>query len=236
MTYLQFHLGFVLPPLVALAVARPTDRDDTRRAWAGILLLAVVAVAYTAPWDNYLVATGVWWYGPGDVAARLGHMPVEEYLFVVLQSLITGLWVLRFPTDVPQTVAVTRRDRVLGVGLGAAVGAVGGGALLADDATFYLGAILAWAGPVLALQWGFGWPVLWRRRRTVALGVTAPTLYLAAVDRIAIQFGIWTLSDRYTTGLTVGGLPVEEGAFFLVTNLFLVQGIVLFLWVVERWR
>jgi hypothetical protein len=32
----------------------------------------------------------------------------------------------------------------------------------------------------------------------------------------------------------VAGLPVEEATFFLVTNLFVVQGLVLFQWVLDR--
>ena len=45
------------------------------------------------------------------------------------------------------------------------------------------------------------------------------------------------LSGRYTTGLVVPGLglPVEEALFFLLTNLFVVQGLVLWEWVVRRW-
>jgi hypothetical protein len=44
------------------------------------------------------------------------------------------------------------------------------------------------------------------------------------------------ISDRYTTGLGLPGLPVEEMTFFLTTNLFVVQGLVLLPWVVRRWR
>jgi lycopene cyclase domain-containing protein len=50
---------------------------------------------------------------------------------------------------------------------------------------------------------------------------------------VALSVGLWRLSGRYTTGLAVAGLPVEEGAFFLVTNLFVVQGLVLLWWLLE---
>jgi lycopene cyclase domain-containing protein len=130
--------------------------------------------------------------------------------------------------------SVTLRQRLVGVAAGGAVLLVGI-ACLRDAPTFYLGAILAWAGPVLALQWGFGWPVLWATRRTLALGVGVPTLYLWAADWVAIDVGVWVISETYTTGVTLFGLPVEEATFFLVTNLFVVQGLFLFLWVLDRW-
>jgi hypothetical protein len=34
--------------------------------------------------------------------------------------------------------------------------------------------------------------------------------------------------------MSVAGLPVEEGAFFLITNLFVVQGLLLYSWVLRR--
>ncbi len=59
----------------------------------------LVALAYTTPWDNYLVATGVWYYDPARVwNIVLGYVPLEEYLFFVLQVTLTGLitlWLIR---------------------------------------------------------------------------------------------------------------------------------------------
>ena len=236
-TYLEFLAAFVLPPLVGVAALRLRGprRPDEALSLAGVGVLLVLALAYTTPWDNYLVARGVWWYGDGTVAARLWHAPVEEYAFVAAQTLLTGLWVQALPVRDDPAFYPVRRDAVAGVLAGVLVGAVGV-AFLARDATFYLGAILAWAAPVLALQWAVGWRYLWDRRRTFALAVLAPTLYLSAIDRWAIADGIWVLADQYTTGVTVLGLPVEEGAFFLVTNVFVSQGLILYAWVVARWR
>lgn len=234
LSYLQFHLVFVIPPLVALAALTRFPAPDRRRAEpVGITLLVVVAVVYTTPWDNHLIASGVWAYAPGAVRFRLWHAPIEEYAFFVLQPLLTGLWLCRLPTRTDHEFGIGVGKRVLGVVAGVLV-AIAGWLLLAD-ATYYLGALLAWAGPVLALQWGFGWPVLWDRRRSVAIGVAVPTVYLAAADRIAIAVGIWRFDPAYMTSLAVFGLPVEELLFFTLTNLFVVQGLVLFWWVTDRW-
>ncbi|NNF58274.1 MAG: lycopene cyclase domain-containing protein, partial [Rhodothermaceae bacterium] len=104
-----------------------------------------------------------------------------------------------------------------------------GWALLASEPTRYLALILVWACPVLAVQWAYGGHHLWRLRRVLALAVAVPTLYLWVADRIALALGIWHISDRFTTGLAPGGLPIEEALFFVVTNVLVVQGLVLML-------
>ena len=63
--------------------------------WFAILAHIIAAVVWTTPWDNYLVATGVWYYNPDLVTGvTLGWVPIEEYTFFILQTLLTGLWVL----------------------------------------------------------------------------------------------------------------------------------------------
>jgi len=100
----------------------------------------------------------------------------------------------------------------------------------------YLGAILVWAAPIVALQWAVGGSYLRRTWRTWGVAVAVPTLYLWAVDRIAIGIGIWIISDELSSGFELLGLPVEEAVFFLITNLLVVYGLVLFEWVMARWN
>jgi len=232
-TYFQFHGLFLLPPLAALTAAGVRRRSEWNSAhWAGTAVVLALALAYTTPWDNYLIDRGVWWYGEDAVTARLWLAPVEEYLFIVVQTVLAALWLTQLPAPDADGASVSGTDRLGGALAGIAVGVVGVALALRGGATFYLGAILAWAGPVLALQWGFGWPALWRARRTVAVGVALPTAYLCLIDRIALSAGTWQLSAHHTTGVAVLGLPVEEATFFLTTTLFVVQGLVLFDWVI----
>ena len=86
MTYLAFHLVFLLPPLLILLA---TGFPRPPRLWA-YLLMPLIALVYTTPWDNYLVWQGVWGYPEGRVLLRLGYVPLEEYLFFLLQPLLTG--------------------------------------------------------------------------------------------------------------------------------------------------
>jgi lycopene cyclase domain-containing protein len=233
-SYLGFLLAAVAVPAGALAVVlarRPPAATD-RLLLAGTVLIGVLALVYTTPWDNYLIDQGVWHYGDGRVLVRVWLAPLEEYLFILGQTLVVGLWtILQGPfrrADATQT----RRDAAIGGACGLAIGLVGL-AILSGPRT-YLGAILAWAGPVLALQWGVGWRYLLANWRRVAPTVAVPVAYLCVADRVAIALGIWTIAPATRTGLTVGGLPIEEGLFFLLTTLFVVQGLVLLPWVLER--
>jgi len=259
-TYFQFHFAFLVPMLAALLATATATRSRTQRPtvwsvgkpiyWSGVAVITLIAVVYTTPWDNYLIARGVWGYGEGQTFATLGLAPVGEYVFFVLQPLFTALWLgqLTLRHGWPEAGLLDWRDgtrrlqaaslrllpRLLGGGLAVGIGLTGV-LLLGTDRTFYLGAILAWAAPVFAIQWVVGLPQLLYKRRTVAIGVAVPTLYLWVIDRIALATGIWHISPVYTTGVDLFGLPIEEALFFVVTNLFVVQGLVLFRWVADRW-
>src|SRR5215207_5074988 len=111
MTYFTFLLRFLIPPLLLAAAITFYDwrRGKSLPAalhgwspWAALLVHVALAVIYTTPWDNYLVATGVWWYNPQLVTGIVfGYVPLEEYTFFVLQNLLTGLWLLLLARRLP---------------------------------------------------------------------------------------------------------------------------------------
>jgi 15-cis-phytoene synthase/lycopene beta-cyclase len=92
MKYSRFLLVFVAPVVLisgVLALPRMTKRE-----WFAVIMLPILAVVWTTPWDNYLVASGVWRYNPKKVwNVILGYVPLEEYLFFVLQT-----WAVAFPS------------------------------------------------------------------------------------------------------------------------------------------
>ncbi|OVE85207.1 lycopene cyclase domain-containing protein [Natronolimnobius baerhuensis] len=235
LTYLQFHLVFTIPPILVLgwlAIRRNRARWD-RGAASGLVILVFLAVAYTTPWTNAMVPEGVWWYGEGAVLATIWHTPLEEYLFFILQTTLTACWLFQFLEVSDMSLRLPASHRIAGVLAGLGICAAGW-VLLGTTATFYLGSILFWAGPILAIQWGFGLTYLLRERRQVLLAVGIPTLYLWVADWIAISLGIWMISDAHTIGIGLAGLPLEEALFFLVANVFVVQGLVLYVWVLDR--
>ena len=232
MSYFAFHLIFTLPPILMLALVQrqPLAGVGGIRALAALPLIALMALVYTTPWDNYLIWRDVWHYGRERVVGTIGYVPVEEYLFFLLQPIFTGLWLywLMAQKDEPIQHQPSTIVRVTGTGFWVAL-SIAGALMLRWNSGVYLGLILVWAGPVLALQWVIGATQLWAKKRIWLNGTLIPTLYLWIADRIAIGQGIWSISDTYTTGLNLFGLPLEEATFFLVTNLLVVQGLLLFL-------
>jgi len=235
MTYLAFLIAFLLPPilLVYALLWRDHRRGGRPLEIRPVLALALVALVYTTPWDNYLVANRVWWYRPDWVLGpTLGWVPLEEYAFFILQTLLTGGWTLLV---VRQLGGGGRKDRAGGLGLRwtaalAAIAAwvVSTAALLAGPPQLtYLALILTWALPPLALQAAFGAELLWKRAGTVLISLGLPTIYLILADALAIRTGTWVINPDLSLSTRVAGFPLEEALFFFVTNTLVVTGLIL---------
>ncbi len=247
MTYFGFLFRFLGPPLVILGLLTWWDARRGKRlpahfnnwpVWLVITLHCVVAVLYTTPWDNYLVATRVWWYEPELVSGIiLGWVPLEEYLFFVLQTLMTSLWLfwlarnIRLPAEAFDAARpANRRARVAGT---AFFGALWLGAVLLLISRWrpsgYLALELSWALLPIVLQMAFGGDILWHYRKLVLLALLPPWLYLSLADYSAIGLGTWIIDPEQSLGIGINHLPLEEILFFLVTNMLVVFGTVLFM-------
>jgi lycopene cyclase domain-containing protein len=228
MTYAQVLLVFIVPPIVILALM--LGRTTKKRMWLLLGILVFVAVAYTTPWDNYLVASGVWWYDLELVTGiTIGWVPIEEYAFFIVQTVMTGLFYLYLrrgyeEMSFAQSGSIVRMIAFIGT----ALTWLGSGMLLISGWVpgTYLGLILIWALIPIALQVAFGGDLLLKDWRLVSAAILFPTVYLGFVDWLAIGFGTWTISEIKTTGLMIAGrLPIEEFIFFLVTNILVVFGL-----------
>lgn len=234
MSYLTFHLVFLVPPigLMLFAHRRPQRPDADLRVDLAIPLICFVALTYTTPWDNYLVAREIWWYGPGRVVGTIGYVPIEEYLFFVLQPLLTGLFLYQY---MGRFAHAPRSTSSIAPWIGAGIfgGLTGLGTFFLMDGrpgTLYLALILTWAPPILAGMWLYDGETLWALRPTLLVTTALPTFYLWVADAIAIRSQIWTIAPDYTIGVSALGLPIEEASFFLFTNLLVVQGVLLLLY------
>lgn len=231
MTYLQFLLIFIIPLVIFEAVLfRKINDSDKSYVLRGICLLALLAVVYTTPWDNYLIMTHVWSYEEHRVIGKIGYVPIEEYSFFVLQSFLSGFWVY----FIQRKMAVTSvPDARVGIKNAVVVLLVLLWLLsiqfLQVESSRYMGLILVWAVPVMILQWVVGGQYLVSNLKVYMWGLIPPTLYLCIVDAIAIYLHVWKISMTQTMGIHFGPLPLEEATFFLVTNVMLVQGLVLFI-------
>ncbi|MBE2197268.1 MAG: lycopene cyclase domain-containing protein [Anaerolinea sp.] len=251
MTYFGFLALFVgIPILLLLGVTWWDGRNGRYQPahlrnyspWLVLGIHILVALIYTTPWDNYLVATGVWWYDPALVTGvTIGWVPIEEYTFFIVQPVLTGLWLLFWMRRSQKAVsdswknASLRRWSVLVSGViwvaMVTILAVGW------QPGTYLALELGWALPPIMLQLFFGADILWRRRRLVALALIPVTLYLAAADALAIQSGTWTINPQKSLHWLLGGiLPIEEFVFFLITNVLILFGMTLALSAESRER
>ncbi len=195
--------------------------------------LSALAVAYTTPWDNYLVYRGVWTYPESAVLGTIGFVPIEEYAFFVIQTLIAGLFYLILRSHGrpesplapmpawwrPALLSFFSSLTVLGIAL----------LLLSSDHALYMGLILAWAPPVLLGMSYIGAEKVWAERVRVFWSITAVTVYLWIIDRAAIGIGIWDIADPYRLHVDPLGLPLEEAVFFVVTTTLCIFGLALFL-------
>jgi lycopene cyclase domain-containing protein len=215
---------------------------NRRAVWAGIGVHVLLAVIYTTPWDNYLVATGVWYYNPRLVTGFvLGYVPIEEYTFFVLETILSGLWwqfLARRSSLTPNLHPsgkgkFVQRTTLVCLSTGVLVLAW----LLFTYLFFfgeakwtYLSIILFWALPPIFVQYLFGADILWRYRKLVFWGILAPATYLSLMDMVALKATTWSISASQTTGvLFFGILPLEEVLFFFATNMLITLGMTLLL-------
>ncbi|HXX30444.1 MAG TPA: lycopene cyclase domain-containing protein [Myxococcaceae bacterium] len=99
--------------------------------------------------------------------------------------------------------------------------------------TSYLVHLLGWGLPLLAVQLGF-LARAWRGRLREPLGAVLPpvlvvTAWLVLGDHLAISAGVWEFGTGKLLGVTLGAVPLEEVLFFLLTNLLVGLGLVLFM-------
>jgi lycopene cyclase domain-containing protein len=92
-TYFGFLALFLVPPILALLVV--LRRSLGREHIVALVALAAIALLYTSPWDNYLVIRGVWTFDRDKIANWfIWRVPLEEYVFYLLQVLLTGLFTI----------------------------------------------------------------------------------------------------------------------------------------------
>jgi lycopene cyclase domain-containing protein len=250
MTYFGFLLYYVVIPIIILAVitiwdefrGMETPYFQRKQVFRIIGLHVLLAVVYTTPWDNYLVATGVWKYNPNLVSGIvIGWVPLEEYLFFVLETILSGLWWL-FLVRRGAGKHANSSDRIPDAGGNSTlrIAASIGLALVwvVFTALFfsgwkpltYLSITLFWALPAILPQFLFGADILWHYRKLLFWAIIPVGLYLSLVDIIALKASTWSISPQQTTGILFAGiLPLEEVVFFLITNILIAFGMTLML-------
>ena len=257
MTYFNFLAIFVGIPITILWLVNWWDNQRGRSiiaslsAWDGwiiIRILIMVAVIYTTPWDNYLVATGVWWYNPELVTGfTIGWVPIEEYTFFVVQTIMTGLLVMVLARRVPPVQTLdAHQSRSIRIVASSVLGFVWIVCSIILIMSFispdqwkpwtYFGLETAWGLFPILIQMMVGADILWSHRRIVLPAILIPSIYLSLADTIAIGEGTWVINPEQSLPILLGGvLPIEEAIFFTITNTLVVLGMTLALaWESEK--
>lgn len=249
MTYFMFLALFLGIPIIILSAITIWDfrrgkwlPDDLTGmpAWATMIGIGAVALIYTTPWDNYLVATGVWWYDINLVNGLvIWYVPIEEYTFFLVQPVMTSLFLLFLARYLPappklkiQKPAKIRYWATAAVGVIWLISTVVLVLTFVSDAfapATYLTLELSWALIPVMIQLYFGADILLRRWRLVLLTIGITTVYLSGADAIAIASGTWTIDPEQSFyNILLGGiLPIEEFIFFLLTNILVTLGVTL---------
>ena len=242
MNYFEFLLLFIVLPLVFLLILNIVQKSKNSYSispYLAMIILSVVALIYTTPWDNYLVAKTIWFYNETLVTGfTIGWVPIEEYSFFILQTILSGLlffWIIEkteFRELLEKKSKNLKNINMISV---LAITVLWFSMILIfllslDPSLTYLSLILIWGLIPIGLQLLYGADIIWKHKRTVFSIIIILTSYLSIVDAIAIDRGIWTISPKTSTGILLGGiLPIEEAVFFFITTILVIFGMILFL-------
>lgn len=248
MTYFGFLAVFLGIPITILSLLTIWDYQRGKwqsrailafPAWKVMLGLCLVAFVYTTPWDNYLVATGVWWYDINLVSGIIfGYVPLEEYTFFIVQPIMTSLLLLALYRYLPLNSQIANQPKIRfwaallsgGIWLIMTILLILSFVNMAFKPFTYLSLELSWALIPITIQLAFGADILWRHRQQVFLTLVISTLYLSYADSLAIASGTWAIDPAQSLNMFIGGvLPIEEFVFFLITNTLVVLGMTLVL-------
>jgi len=209
--------------------------QNGKAVWTAIGVHVLLAVVYTTPWDNYLVATKVWYYNPDLVTGIvLGYVPIEEYTFFVVETVLAGLWwwfLARRLSPPDKTFKPGKKLNQIAGGMHVIVWVISAYLFFSGAEKWtYLSIILFWALPAMFPQLLFGADILWHYRKLVFWAIVLPGAYLSLMDIIALSDTTWSISKSQTTGvLFFGILPLEEVVFFFITNILITFGMTLLL-------
>lgn len=218
------HVTYLLPAIAVLAsIARPfVDRFET----AKVAFITVVALVYTTLCYNYsnvLGETRV--YTRESISGYIGNVPVDEYVSVLLQIVLTSLWAIlcvrwKFPflnfNHDKQSYQTIRWIPILLLSL---VTAVGYKMAVPEQETFCLGSILCWASPPIIVMWYGAGNYFVKNFTPSFFAIAVPTSYLLWVNQIALKENVWLLNKMTSLNMFVAdGLPLEEALFVSVTT------------------
>ncbi len=232
MTYRGFHYRITLP-LLAVCIALWGGLRPSPDVVLPLLVLCIVVVIFTFPWDNWAVRRGLWEFPDERLIGRVDRLPVEEIAFFILQTLQVSFLTLALCSVLPST-STGQAD--FSIGVGSQIGALIALWILMARLTRswrnrnqryrYAWHLMYWFLPVIIVQWLFGFEILAPRLSVILISTFIIGTLLSLADVWAVRRGIWYFDDAQITRIYVARiLPWEEVAFFYTTSLLVSQSI-----------
>lgn len=247
MTYLEYLFIFIILPIffqLGLLFSLKVRRENALSLLTTIgtiTFLSIIALVYTTPWDNYLVAHRIWYYDPQKILGIIfGYVPIEEYSFFILETVLVSLFIvivinlriITFPESYSITFSKNKLTLLIGlllIWLFSLLGFVTGNGPLR-----YMNLLLIWALPPIMIQITIGWEIIEYNKKAILTLIVLLSSYLALTDFLAIYDGIWKINSNYTIGIVFIVLPLEEILFFFVTVILTTFGFILTYYFIEK--
>lgn len=226
LTYLEVNLCYLLPPTVVLCLLlRPFISDFDKFKLVSLTGLAIV---YTTLWSSFMVYHKAWWYCKRAVINTHAHVPIEEYLFFILQTIFTTLWTILCTRWTFHSLFLKRTSQFQVIRFGVIVVLallmyVGWINAIPATKTFYMGSILCWNSLIFIILWYLSGPYVCKRWKVTLISNIVPSIYLCYVDVIIQRAHILSINEATSLGICpIESLPLEKIAFILSTNILIV--------------
>lgn len=197
-----------------------------------IISLCALALIYTTPWDNYIIYHKAWWYRRDAVIGTIGYVPIEEYLFFIIQTILTALWTTccsRWSLNslyLQQSNSLKLHSiRYVTITILIIFIIIGWKNAIPATKTFYMGSIAWWTLLVVVFLWYVSGSYVCKRFKVTLISVLVPSVYLCYVDLIALRARVWHINEATSLEIfPVDELPIEEITFFFMTNIIVGLG------------
>lgn len=236
MTYLKFHAIFNFPLLIILSALNFLVAPWTTGELFALFTVLVIVMIFTTPWDNFAAKWGIWGFPRNRVLGWVGYLPIEEYLFFLLQSmnvmLLTRWLLLEFGwrTNIESGFADMSPMAVIDILIIWAAAWLLVWLRPPKPASHYAVHLLFWFLPVICLLWAVAPDVMASHEGLLFLIFIVMGTYYTLADVVAVKEGTWHFDEKQITGHKLGGiLPWEEAAFFYLTSLLVAQSYLILL-------
>lgn len=230
LTYMEVHLYYTLPPTIILyLLMRPLLGSFDK---IKLISISILAVLYTTPWDNYIIYHKAWWYRKDAVIGTIGYVPIEEYLFFIIQTIFTTLWASFCSRWTLNSLYLKNTNRTQFyvirysmISIMAIAMYIGWTNAIPATKTFYMGSIVWWIMFVVIALWFLSGPYVCKRYKATLISVIVPSAYLCYVDVIALRARVWHINEATSLEIfLINDLPLEEIVFFFLTNILVAIG------------